>query len=187
MDDKPRNLKEMLSEAKDTSELMVDLGYAALFFGDDGMADEVHELEEVLSELVHEMRSVCILGARSPRDADSEAAVAAVLEEVRAICARRKVRVEARKLHDEPVAVCAPWMQEALAAAITAEGVKVRRLPSGAGHDGMALQAIAPIGMLFVRCRHGISHNPAEAITEADAGLATRVLFRFIENFNGAR
>ena len=40
----------MLSEAKDTSELMVDLAYAALFFGDAGMADEVHELEELLSE-----------------------------------------------------------------------------------------------------------------------------------------
>jgi allantoate deiminase len=127
------------------------------------------------------------LDLRSPRDADREAAVAATLEEVRAICARRKVRVEAKKLHDEPVAVCAPWMQEALAAAIAAEGVKLRRLPSGAGHDGMALQAIAPIGMLFVRCRHGISHNPAEAITEADAGLATRVLARFIESFSPPR
>ena len=127
------------------------------------------------------------LDLRSPRDADREAGVAATLEEIQSICARRKVRVEAKKLHDEPVAVCAPWMQEALAAAISAEGVKVRRLPSGAGHDGMAMQAIAPIGMLFVRCRHGISHNPAEAITEADAGLATRVLARFIESFKPPR
>ena len=127
------------------------------------------------------------LDLRSPRDAEREAGVAATLEEIQSICARRKVRVEAKKLHDEPVAVCAPWMQEALAAAISAEGVKVRRLPSGAGHDGMAMQAIAPIGMLFVRCRHGISHNPAEAITEADAGLATRVLARFIESFKPPR
>ena len=123
------------------------------------------------------------LDLRSPRDAEREAAVAALIGEIGAICARRQVRVEACKLHDEPVAVCAPWMQAALAAAIAAEGVPVRRLPSGAGHDGMAMQAIAPIGMLFVRCRHGISHNPAEAITEADAALATRVLARFIESF----
>ena len=70
MDDQPRNLKAMLSEAKDTSELMVDLGYASLFFDDDDMADEVLELEERLDELVHEMRSVCVLAARSPRDAE---------------------------------------------------------------------------------------------------------------------
>src|SRR2546425_37889 len=82
MDDRPRNLKTMLSEAKDTSELMVDLAYAALYFGDPDMAEEVDELEETLSELVHEMRAVCVLAARSPRDAD---AMASVLQVVSAI------------------------------------------------------------------------------------------------------
>jgi uncharacterized protein with PhoU and TrkA domain len=72
----------MLSEAKDTSELMVDLAYAALYFGDVDMAEEVDELEERLSELVHEMRAVCVLAARSPRDAD---AMASVLQVVGAI------------------------------------------------------------------------------------------------------
>ena len=59
----------MLSEAKDTSELMVDLGYAALFFADARMADEVHELEERLTELIHGMREVCVLAARSKHEA----------------------------------------------------------------------------------------------------------------------
>ena len=72
----------MLSEAKDTSELMIDLAYAALYFGDVAMADEVDELEKRLSELVHEMRAVCVLAARSPRDAD---AMASVLQVVGAI------------------------------------------------------------------------------------------------------
>jgi uncharacterized protein with PhoU and TrkA domain len=72
----------MLSEAKDTSELMIDLGYAALYFGDVAMAEEVDELEERLSELVHEMRAVCVLAVRSPRDAD---AMASVLQVVGAI------------------------------------------------------------------------------------------------------
>ena len=66
MDDRPRNLKTMLSEAKDTSELMVDLAYAALYFGDPDMAEEVDELEERMNELVHDMRAVCVLAARSP-------------------------------------------------------------------------------------------------------------------------
>ena len=43
MDERPRNLKAMLSEAKDTSELMVDIAYAALYFGDPDMAEEVAE------------------------------------------------------------------------------------------------------------------------------------------------
>jgi uncharacterized protein with PhoU and TrkA domain len=82
VDDKPRNLKTMLSEAKDTSELMIDLGYAAVYFSDVAMAEEVYELETHLSELVHEMRAVCVLAARSPRDAD---AMASVLQVVGAI------------------------------------------------------------------------------------------------------
>src|SRR6478609_4008773 len=54
----PRNLKAMLSEAKDASELMVDLGYAALFFDNVAMAEEVMDLEERLDGLVHDMREV---------------------------------------------------------------------------------------------------------------------------------
>ena len=41
MDERPRNLRHMLSEAKDTSELMLDLAYGALYFGDQDMAEEV--------------------------------------------------------------------------------------------------------------------------------------------------
>src|SRR5215204_3759742 len=72
----------MLSEAKDTSELMVDLAYAALFFGDSGMADEVHELEELLADLAHAMREVCVLAARSPRDAEEMSSVLHVLSAI---------------------------------------------------------------------------------------------------------
>ena len=79
MDDRPRNLKTMLSEAKDTSELMVDLAYAALYFGDPDMAEEVDELEERLSDLVHDMRAVSVMAARSPRDADAMASVLQVI------------------------------------------------------------------------------------------------------------
>jgi uncharacterized protein with PhoU and TrkA domain len=79
MDERPRNLKAMLTEAKNTSELMIDLGYAALYFGDPDMAEEVGELEDHLSDLVHEMRAVCVVAARSPRDADAMASVIQVI------------------------------------------------------------------------------------------------------------
>jgi uncharacterized protein with PhoU and TrkA domain len=82
MDERPRNLKAMLSEAKDTSELMVDLGYAALFFADPAMAEEVVELEERLTSLVHEMRAICVLAGRSPRDADEMAGVLGIVSAI---------------------------------------------------------------------------------------------------------
>ncbi|MEA3218260.1 MAG: hypothetical protein QOJ19_4416, partial [Acidimicrobiia bacterium] len=52
--DKRRSLRVMLTEAKDMSELMVDLAYAALYFGDPDMAEEVGGLEERMDELVHD-------------------------------------------------------------------------------------------------------------------------------------
>ncbi|MCB1004832.1 MAG: hypothetical protein KDB35_11680, partial [Acidimicrobiales bacterium] len=85
MDDRNRNLRTMLSEAKDTSELMVDLAYAALYFGDPDMADEVAELEEQMSDLVHDMRAVCILAVRAPREAESMSSVLQVISAIEGI------------------------------------------------------------------------------------------------------
>ncbi len=80
-----RNLREMLAEAKDTSELMVDLAYAALFFDDADMADEVDELESQISDLVHKMRALSIIAVRNPREAEAMSAVMQVISAVESI------------------------------------------------------------------------------------------------------
>jgi uncharacterized protein with PhoU and TrkA domain len=80
-----RNLREMLAEAKDTSELMVDLAYAALFFDDTDMADEVDELETEITELVHDMRALAIVAVRNPREAEAMSAVLQVISAVESI------------------------------------------------------------------------------------------------------
>src|SRR3954471_1507922 len=69
----------MLSEAKDLSELMVALAYAALYFGDPDMADEVSELEDRMNELVHDMRAVSVLAARQRKEAEAMASVLQVI------------------------------------------------------------------------------------------------------------
>src|SRR5262245_49689258 len=79
MDDRPRNLRAMLAEVKDLSELMVDLAYAALYFGDSAMAEEVGALEERMDDLVHDMRSVCVMAGRNSREADALASVLQVI------------------------------------------------------------------------------------------------------------
>jgi allantoate deiminase len=53
-------------------------------------------------------------------------------------------------------------------------------LPSGAGHDGVALSAAMPFAMLFVRCAGGISHNPAESVTTEDVAVAIGVIDRLL-------
>ena len=83
---------------------------------------------------------------------------------------------------DAPAAACAPALVERLEAAVARQGIRPCRLPSGAGHDGLAIAALCPIGMLFVRCRGGVSHHPAESITPEDADAAVRVLLDFLRH-----
>lgn len=49
-------------------------------------------------------------------------------------------------------------------------------LVSGAGHDGMALSGLCEVGMLFVRCRGGVSHSPLEHVEPEDVGAAITAL-----------
>jgi allantoate deiminase len=121
---------------------------------------------------------------RAPRDELRHACIRDIRGEIESISARRKISVEVENLQELGVAPCADWLMAQLDRAVAAEGLRVRRLPSGAGHDGMALKAVADIAMLFVRCKGGISHNPAESISAADAAAGARVLLRFIEKFD---
>ena len=67
-----------------------------------------------------------------------------------------------------------------LARAIEAAGYHAEYLTSGAGHDAVPLCAITPVTMLFVRCKGGISHHPAESVAVEDVAVAIDVLERFV-------
>ncbi len=120
---------------------------------------------------------------RAPTDAHRKAAVAGITAEIERIAKARGLDLTIDLTHENRTAPCAMWLQEQIADAISAEGYRVLALPSGAGHDGMAMIDIADIAMLFVRCRDGISHNPAEHVEPADVEAGARVLLRVIENF----
>ena len=152
-DDQPRNLKAMLSEAKDTSELMVDLAYAALFFGDAGMADEVHELEELLSDLAHAMREVCVLAARSPRDAEEMSSVLHVLS---AIERMGNAAVDIARIVTHRLGIPAALVADLAAAEEVSHRVRVR--PDAAARAPFARRRAAcptEVGMRVVAIRRG--------------------------------
>lgn len=116
------------------------------------------------------------LDIRNPIDTLRQMAQTRLHEDFAAIAARRGVTLAIEQTYEEHAAVCDPELSDALAAAIRRAGFREKRLPSGAGHDGLAMIALCPITMLFVRCKGGLSHNPAEAITLEDAAVAIAVL-----------
>jgi allantoate deiminase len=123
------------------------------------------------------------LDVRAPTDEVREQVVEAIRGEFVAIADRRDVELAMMLAWEARTTECAPSLQRQLVEAIHAEGIRVHHLPSGAGHDGMAIAEIAPIGMLFVRSKGGISHSPAESVTLADVDAGARVLLRFVEHF----
>ena len=95
----------------------------------------------------------------------------------------RGVSVKTETIHDTPSVSCDVTLTNAIAASIEACGWRAMTMPSGAGHDAVAMAGLVPVGMIFVRCEGGISHNPAENITGADAKAGLDVLSHVLNNF----
>jgi hydantoinase/carbamoylase family amidase len=125
---------------------------------------------------------------RSGLDATRMAIWQMLEPELKAIAKRRHCELTITKTLDLAAAPCAPQLMARIDAAIgEVTGAAVRRLPSGAGHDAMAMAALCPQAMIFIRCGNGgISHNPLETITEEDARIGAWVLYEVIRDMAGA-
>ena len=117
-------------------------------------------------------RALTTLDVRHPDDGVRRASVRDLRRRAEEIATRRDVRLDWTDVGDLPAVA----MDERLGALW---GVTTS-LPSGAGHDAAMMAAVAPATMLFVRCRGGISHNPAESVAEADVAVAIDALERFL-------
>src|SRR3981081_4564576 len=97
---------------------------------------------------------------RAPTDIHRKRAVTDIVRQIEAIAKRRKLALQVDVTHENRTVPCAPWLKAQVADAVAAEGYPVFELPSGAGHDGMAMIDIADVAMVFVRCRGGITPPP---------------------------
>lgn len=121
------------------------------------------------------------LDVRAGDDATRDAAAGAILDAFQIIARERGLTLTSSLLQNLPASPCAPHLIAMLDGAMAAEGFVPRRLVSGAGHDAMIMAAHCPTAMLFIRCRDGISHNPAEHVEAADADAALTVMLAFME------
>jgi allantoate deiminase len=127
---------------------------------------------------------------RSPSDAVRKRAYAAMGRELKAIAKRRRVGVHIDTYQENPAVALDGRVIEAAEEAIAACGAKPVRLPSGAGHDAGIMAKHCPSAMIFVRCKDGISHNPAESITVEDADLGVAAMLDAVRRLDarlGAR
>lgn len=84
---------------------------------------------------------------------------------------------------DHPVSMH-PLMVKEIERAVTSLQLEYMIMPSGAGHDAMHWAEVAPTGMIFIPCRDGISHNPAEFAAMDDIVAGAEVLENVIKNIS---
>ncbi|MCQ6261378.1 allantoate amidohydrolase [Alcanivorax sp. MM125-6] len=112
------------------------------------------------------------LDIRGPEEEPLEALLDDLLARAHAIAERRDLTFDANEFYRIAATACDAGLQQQLASAVTAVQGSTPHLPSGAGHDAIAMAEHWPVGMLFVRCKGGISHHPAESVTTADVAQA---------------
>ena len=100
------------------------------------------------------------------------------MHETALVCEKRGVELETKTLQRLLPAPCSTLVRDAAREACGELGFEPFELASGAGHDGMHLTELCPIGMIFVRSREGISHNPAEYSSKEDCAAGAEVLYR---------
>ena len=120
------------------------------------------------------------LDVRHARDAARRAALFQLGRLARQIAIRRGLKVAWQRTQDNGAVACSPALTAALARSVQAVQGKSLSLVSGAGHDGVVMSALAPVAMLFVRCRDGLSHHPDEYASPKDLDVALRVTVDFL-------
>lgn len=118
---------------------------------------------------------------RAETSATRDEAVLTISAEIHAIAAKRGLSATVSLMQALAESPCDPSLMGMLEEALADLSLPARRLPSGAGHDAMVMADLCPVAMLFIRCEGGISHNPAEAVTEADCALAAQAMLHFID------
>jgi allantoate deiminase len=125
------------------------------------------------------------LDVRDQNDSRRLAAVKRLHARAKAIAKKRGLKLTWSPVQQTAAVHCDKALTQHFSKCVAQRGLDVLKLSSGAGHDAVALSAICPVAMLFVRCKGGISHNPAESVKATDVRVAVEVLADFIVKLGG--
>jgi allantoate deiminase len=119
---------------------------------------------------------------RHPDDGTRQNALTQLHESYLSIADERQLQLHWQPIQDNNAVPCDSSLTNALLHSLTAITGSTLTLPSGAGHDGVAISKICPIAMLFIRCRDGLSHHPDEYATPEDITTGIQILTHFLKS-----
>ena len=122
------------------------------------------------------------LDLRHSADAARRAARDTLRGRMQQIAGKRKLRGDWKAISGTPATECDRQLTRLLTESVRRHQKQSIAMTSGAGHDGAVMAAMTPVTMLFVRCKHGISHHPSESATRRDVAVAIAVMLDFIQS-----
>lgn len=121
---------------------------------------------------------------RSPQSKTRQQGHETIKATLHEVAERRGLTLSMDNTYSADGAHCAEWIMRGLEQACASVEQPTERMFSGAGHDGLAMQDVTDIGMLFVRCKDGLSHHPEESISADDGEAAVRVMMAFLQQLD---
>ncbi|WP_019124012.1 M20 family metallo-hydrolase [Brevibacillus massiliensis] len=106
-------------------------------------------------------------------------------EVMESVAEQHRLTLEIREDTNSEPRYCADWIKEIMREESRKMGLTPPELMSGPFHDALALSYACDYGMIFIRCRDGISHNPAEYSSDEDLALGTELLYRTVLRMAG--
>jgi allantoate deiminase len=122
------------------------------------------------------------LDVRHPSDTRRRSALRSILSKARANARRRGLEFSLSVTQDNGAVQCSGPLTAALGRSVVAIQGSSLSIPSGAGHDAVVVSSVAPVAMLFVRCRDGLSHHPDEHVKPGDLATALAIVVDFIRS-----
>ncbi|HEX4582126.1 MAG TPA: M20 family metallo-hydrolase [Acidobacteriaceae bacterium] len=121
-------------------------------------------------------RVVLQLDIRDTDPARREVVMQAIRHDCEELCQRRKVTITEELINADAPAQSSPHILQLLDEICKEQGIANKKMVSRAYHDSLFMARIAPIAMIFIPCRNGVSHRPDEYAAPQDIVLGTRVL-----------
>ncbi|MGM0875383.1 MAG: allantoate amidohydrolase [Bacillota bacterium] len=103
-----------------------------------------------------------------------------IFQEIQHICQERKLSFRYEKIFEVPPVSCSEEFVTLIEEVFIENSFPAIHMVSGAGHDTMAMSDITEVGMIFVRCKDGISHHPDEYVSIEDIEIGTRLLLETV-------
>ena len=113
------------------------------------------------------------LDVRDVKDAKRRSAVVKLRRMAAAVARRRGLELRWEVVQETSTAAMDAGLTKILR---RCAGRRTQAMPSGAGHDAAVMSKVCPAAMLFVRCKGGVSHHPAESVKTDDVAAALDVL-----------